>query len=183
MAKRPVKKSAKSASKAKGSAKPAPAKKTVIRTRTVRTVVPAPPAPRVRPAATSVPHVAAPPPAPRPYVAPSAQSKPDISTGAGLAALAVVVLLCFGIYGYNQGWFTNLSVKPLQQQQTQQEPATPAPPPKMASATPVDKRAEQQRLCDEQADKRRDLGIPSEVVWDSPYTCRATGGMVEAGKI
>jgi len=45
------------------------------------------------------------------------------------------------------------------------------------------KHAEQAQLCEEQAVKRRALGIPSVVKWDNEFTCRATGGMVETGKL
>ena len=46
------------------------------------------------------------------------------------------------------------------------------------------KRAEQQRLCDEQAAKRRTRGVKtSRVVWITSTHCRATGGMIETGKL
>lgn len=45
------------------------------------------------------------------------------------------------------------------------------------------RRAEQLAMCEEQAAKRRALGIPSQVTWDSPYTCRATGGFAESGRL
>ncbi|HWP61548.1 MAG TPA: hypothetical protein VN495_03020 [Candidatus Paceibacterota bacterium] len=44
-------------------------------------------------------------------------------------------------------------------------------------------RARQQRECEEQAEKRRQLGLNSRVVWDNPNTCRAAGGHVERGKM
>ena len=58
-------------------------------------------------------------------------------------------------------------------------------PPAASVATPAvnPMRAQQQALCDEQAGKRRALGIPSVVVWDNQFTCRATGGMVQTGRI
>lgn len=66
--------------------------------------------------------------------------------------------------------------------------AAPAPPATFARPMPSvqavnPRRAEQQAACDEEAAKRRALGIPSQVTWDSPYTCRASGGFVESGRL
>ena len=44
-------------------------------------------------------------------------------------------------------------------------------------------RGMQQAMCDEQAAKRRALGLPSVVVWDNSLTCRATGGYTESGRL
>ena len=55
--------------------------------------------------------------------------------------------------------------------------------PKTSASAINPMRAQQQALCDQQAAKRRALGIPSVVVWDNQFTCRATGGMVQTGRI
>jgi len=51
------------------------------------------------------------------------------------------------------------------------------------SPTEAPRRAEVSAKCEEQAAKRRAMGIPSQATWTGPRTCTAVGGIVEEGAI